>query len=374
MLLDSAKLQEEDAEFKRRRHEREGRKGPYPEMPLYTVEDAEASFARFSHAIRYAQPVMIGDGIEASFHDAGHVLGSSMIQVKVSRGAEVRTFLFSGDVGRWHLPMLRDPSLFTEADYVVVESTYGDRLHGDQAGITDNLAEVINSTYQAGGNVVIPSFALERAQEVLYYLNQLLINKRIPRLPIFLDSPMAISVTEVFKAHSEAYDRDMNRLLAADKSPFDFPGLRMTKTVEESKSINRFRDTTIVIAGSGMCTGGRVKHHLVQNISRPESTILFVGYQARGTLGRHIVDGSKDVRILGQHYPVRARVVQLSGFSAHADRDELMKWLSALKKTPRQLFVTHGESEAADSFCEYIGEKMSWPVSLPEYQSQVLLD
>jgi len=374
MLLDSAKLQEEDAEFKRRRHAREGRRGPYPEIPLYTIEDAEASLAYFSHTVRYAEPVSIGDRFEVSFHDAGHVLGSSMIQVRVSQGAKERTLLFSGDVGRWHLPILRDPSLFTRADYVIVESTYGDRLHGDQAEIADNLAEIINSTYQAGGNIVIPSFALERAQEVLYYLNQLLISNRIPRLPVFLDSPMAISVTEVFKAHPEAYDRDMTRLLAANKSPFEFPGLRMTKTVDDSKSINRFRGTAIIIAGSGMCTGGRIKHHLVQNISRPESTILFVGYQARGTLGRQIVDGSKDVRILGQYYPVRARIVQLSGFSAHADRDELMKWLSAFKKPPRQLFVTHGEPEVADNFCEYISKKMAWQVSSPEYQSQVLLD
>ena len=374
MLLDSAKLQEEDAELKRRRHAREGRRGPYPEIPLYTIEDAEASFACFSHTVRYSEPVMISDGIEASFHDAGHVLGSSMIQIRVSQGAKERTLLFSGDVGRWHLPMLRDPSLFTRADYVIVESTYGDRLHGDQAEIADNLAEIINSTYQAGGNIVIPSFALERAQEVLYYLNQLLISNRIPHLPVFLDSPMAISVTEVFKAHPEAYDQDMTRLLESNRSPFEFPGLRMTKTVEDSKSINRFRGTAIIIAGSGMCTGGRIKHHLVQNISRPESTILFVGYQARGTLGRQIVDGNKSVRILGQYHPVWARVAQMSGFSAHADRDELMKWLSAFKKPPKQLFVTHGEPEVADNFCEYISKKMAWKVSSPEYQSQVLLD
>jgi metallo-beta-lactamase family protein len=314
MLLDSAKLQEEDTAFKRRRHEREGRRGPYPEIPLYTIEDAEASFACFSHTVRYAEPVMISDGIEASFHDAGHVLGSSMIQIRVNQDAKKRTILFSGDVGRWHLPMLRDPSLFTRADYVIVESTYGDRLHGDQAEIADNLAEIINSTYQAGGNIVIPSFALERAQEILYYLNQLLISNRIPHLPVFLDSPMAINVTEVFKAHPEAYDQDMTRLLESNKSPFEFPGLRMTKTVEDSKSINHFCGTAIIIAGSGMCTGGRIKHHLVQNISRPESTILFVGYQARGTLGRQIVDGSKEVRILGQYHPVWARVAQMSGF------------------------------------------------------------
>jgi metallo-beta-lactamase family protein len=374
MLLDAAKLQEEDAEFKRSRHGREGRRGPYPEIPLYTVEDAKASLPYFSHRVKYEEPVKISDIIEAGFYDAGHVLGSSMIRLTLSQGGEQITILFSGDVGRWQTPILRDPSLFSEADYVIVESTYGDRLHGNSADIADNLAEIINSTWKAGGNIVIPSFALERAQEVLYYLNRLLIDGRIPHLPVFLDSPMAIDVTEVFEAHSELYDREMTRLVGLDRSPFEFPGLKMAETVDDSKAINRVPGTAIIIAGSGMCTGGRIKHHLVKNISRPESTILFVGYQAQGTLGRQIVNGDKKVRILGQYYPVRANVAQLSGFSAHADRDELMRWLSGFRKPPRRLFVTHGESEVADLFSEYIRQKMAWEVSVPEYREQVLLD
>jgi metallo-beta-lactamase family protein len=374
MLLDAAKLQEEDALFKRRRHGREGRRGPYPEIPLYTVEDARASLNFFSHPVRYENPVKITDTLEAIFYDAGHVLGSSMIKLTVSQGGEKITILFSGDVGRWHIPILRDPSLFAEADYVILESTYGDRLHGNSADIADDLAEIINSTWKAGGNIVIPSFALERAQEVLYYLNRLLIGGRIPHLPVFLDSPMAISVTEVFKTHSELYDREMTRLVGLNKSPFDFPGLKMAETVDDSKAINHFPGTAIIIAGSGMCTGGRIKHHLVNNIARPESTILFVGYQAQGTLGRQIVDGNKRVRILGQYYPVRANIVQLSGFSAHADRDELMRWLSGFKEPPKRLFVTHGESEVADSFSAYVRERMAWEVSVPEYREQVLLN
>jgi len=374
MLLDAARLQEEDAEFKKKRHRREGRRGPYPEIPLYTVADAEASFPFFSHSVGYEEPVKIGDGLEASFHDAGHVLGSSMIKVTARQGGEERTILFSGDVGRWGLPILRNPSSFSKADYVVVESTYGDRLHGDTEDIAGSLAEIINSTCEAGGNVVIPSFALERAQEVLYHLNQLLISDRIPHLLVFLDSPMAINITEVFAAHPELYDREMTRLIQSSRSPFDFPSLKMVNTVDDSKAINRIRGTAIIIAGSGMCTGGRTKHHLVTNISRRESTILFVGYQARGTLGRHIVDGAEEVRILGQVHPVRARIAQLNGFSAHADRDELMKWLSALKEAPKRLFVTHGEPEAANSFSDLVKDEMGWKVSVPECQEQVLLD
>ncbi|HEX29918.1 TPA: MBL fold metallo-hydrolase, partial [Candidatus Poribacteria bacterium] len=348
-LLDSAHLQEEDAEFKRKRHKREGRKGPYPEIPLYTSEDARATFPLF-HPVRYGESVQLGDGIEASFHDAGHILGSSMIKIDLSRNGWRRTILFSGDVGRWNKPILRDPTLFDEADYVLVESTYGDRLHEDPEDVEDMLADAVNLTWKAGGNVVIPSFAIERAQEVLYHLNELLLQDRIPHLMVFVDSPMAISVTEVFGHHPELFDEEMIELIRRRESPFDFPGLKMVRKVEESKAINHIRGTVIIIAGSGMCTGGRIKHHLVSNISRPESTILFVGYQAVGTLGRQIVDGAREVRILGRIHPVRARIVQINGFSGHADRDELFRWLSGLKGKPRHLFVTHGEPESAHSF------------------------
>jgi metallo-beta-lactamase family protein len=374
MLLDSAKIQEEDAAFKRKRHQREGRRGRYPEIPLYTVKDAEASLACFTHRIKYKESIVIANGIEAGFHDAGHVLGSAMIKLTLNEGTEKRTVIFSGDIGRWHVPILRDPTLFPEADYVLVESTYGDRLHGEQAGIGDRLAEIINSTYKAGGHIVIPSFALERSQELLYYLNKLLITKRIPQLPVYLDSPMAIKVTEIFKDYPSVYDQDMTRLLEMNRSPFRLPGLKMTDTVEDSKAINELSSPAIIIAGSGMCTGGRIKHHLVNNISRPESTILFIGYQARGTLGRHIVEGNKGVRILGQPRRVRARIEQLDGFSAHADRDELMKWLSAFKKPPRQVFLTHGESEVIERFCRYIKEKTGWKVAAPTYKSHVIIE
>lgn len=373
ILLDAAKLQEEDAEFKKRRHEREGRRGPFPEIPLYTVDDAKACLPLFS-GVEYGQPLPIGDNIEATFYDAGHVLGSSIIKVTVRQGGETRTIIFSGDVGRWDRPILQDPRVFTTTDYVVVESTYGDRVSEEPLDVGDRLAEIVNATCKAGGNIVVPSFALQRAQEVLYYLNELLIEERIPELRVFLDSPLAINITEVFKRHSELFDLKMKRLLRHNRSPFDFPGLKMVETVEESKELNHIAGTVVIIAGSGMCTGGRIKHHLVTNISRPESTILFVGYQAEGTLGRHIVGGARRVRILGQMYTVRAGIEQIHGFSAHADRDGLFRWLSGLVTAPKHVFVTHGENKAAENFGEFLREKTGWEVSVPEYGSETLLE
>lgn len=373
ILLDAAHLQEQDAEFKRKRHEREGRKGPYPEIPLYTMNDAQAVFPLFS-TIKYEETIQPGDGIEASFHDAGHVLGAAMIKVRVSKNGERRTIVFSGDVGRWDRPIIRDPATFEEADYILVESTYGDRLHEGTEDTEKILADVINSTRKRGGNIIIPTFAFERAQEVLYYLNKLLLEARIPHLLVFLDSPMATSITEVFERHQDMLDEEMNELIRRRKSPFDFTGLKITRTADESKVINNISGTSIIIAGSGMCTGGRVKHHLVRNISRSESTVLFVGYQAQGTLGRQIVDGLKEVRILGETHKVQARIVQMSGFSAHADRDELFRWLSGLRRSPRQVFVTHGEPEAAQQFARFLGEKTGWKITLPGYKDEVVLN
>ena len=373
MLLDSAKIQREDAKFKRKRHQREKRKGPYPEVPLYTVGDARASFPLFS-PVEYGKAINIGRGAEATFYDAGHVLGSSMIRVRIRQNGEERTILFSGDVGGLGKPILRDPTLFEEADYVLVESTYGDRLLEPLEDAANELADVINATVKSGGNIVIPSFALERSQEILYCLNKFLIEGRIPHLLVFVDSPMAINITQVFKHHPELFDKEMSKLMRQRKSPFDFRGLSLTRTTGESKAINRIKGTIVIIAGSGMCTGGRIKHHLVTNISRKASTILFVGYQAVGTLGREIVGGAKKVRILGRHYPVRARVVQINGFSAHADRDELIKWLSSLRKSPRRLFVTHGESSASQHFAGLVRDKTGWEVAVPEYQEEFILD
>jgi metallo-beta-lactamase family protein len=373
ILLDSAHLQEEDAEFKRKRHKREGRKGPYPVEPLYTTADAEACFPQFS-IVKYKKTIEIGAGVEATFCDAGHVLGSSIIRIKVSRDGQDRTVIFSGDIGRPDRPIVHDPSIVEQADYILVESTYGDRVHEGPEDTKKMIADVINSTKQAGGNIIVPSFALERSQELLYYINELLLEKAIQQLPVFLDSPMASRITKVFQNHRELYNEEMTEFMRRKKSPFEFPGLKMAGTSDESKAINHIRGTIMVIAGSGMCTGGRIKHHLVNNITRPGNTIMFVGYQAVGTLGRQIVNGEKEVRILGQEYPVNARIARINGFSAHADKEELFEWLSGLKKPPRKLFVVHGESESANKFGDYIREKTGWEVAVPAYQDEVVLD
>ena len=373
MLVDAARLLEEDAQFKKKRHAKEGREGPYPLVPLYTVKDAEACFPLF-YPVPYWEPVNIGDGIEVVFNDAGHVLGSAMLMLEFKQNGDSRKVLFSGDIGRRNRPILKDPTLFDQADYVITESTYGDRLHGDGDKLAEELAEVINSTIKAGGNIVVPSFALERAQEVLYYMSGLLSEGRIPHMMVFIDSPMAVSVTEVFERHLELFDKEAQDIIKSGKSPFDFPGLTRVRTTDESKAINNIAGSIMIIAGAGMCSGGRIKHHLVTNISRPESTIMFVGYQAIGTLGRQIVDGMDKVRILGQMYKVKARIAKLNGFSAHADRDGLLQWLSAIKNPPRQLFVVHGEEEVSSIFAEYVRGKLGWKVSVPQYKDEVVLD
>jgi metallo-beta-lactamase family protein len=375
ILLDSAKLQEEDAEHKRKRHEREGRKGPYPEQPLYTVRDAEACFQMFE-ALEYRQSVKLGSSgsLEAALYNAGHVLGSSTVSVRAGLNGQSRTILFSGDIGRPDRPIVGDPAVFSKADYVVIESTYGDRIHDDSMDILVKLAEVINSTRKAGGNIVIPSFALERSQEVLYFLGQLFLNKKIKPIKIYLDSPMATKITEVFKKHTDLYDVEMTELLKNHHSPFDLPGMKFAGTTEQSKAINKLKKPIIIIAGSGMCTGGRIKHHLVSNISRPESTILFVGYQATGTLGRQILDGEKQVRIFGNLHPVRARVEKVNGFSAHADKEELLGWLKNLQAAPKGVFVVHGEPKSTEAFAKYLRDSTGWTVSAPKYQQQVILN
>lgn len=372
MLIDSAHLQEEDAAYKKKRHIREGRRGPYPEIPLYTVADAEASL-EFFDPVPYGQPVSVGRGIEATFHDAGHVLGSSMIKLVFRRDGEKRSIVFSGDIGRWDRPILQDPDVFRRTDYVVMESTYGDKAHKGAETIGEELAKIVKSAYDAGGNIIVPSFALQRSQEILYYLNKLSMEKRLPALDVYLDSPMAIKITEVYKKYSGQFDAEMRAMLRDGPSPFDFPGLKMVETVEESKALNDIKGTVMIIAGSGMATGGRVKHHLVNNISRPECTVLFVGYQAEGTLGRQILDGAKAVRIHGEMRPVRARIEHIQGFSAHADRDELLKWLSLLSAAPKLVFVTHGEARAADSFKDFLREKTGFKVTVPEYQEKFRL-
>lgn len=373
VLSDSGRIQQEDARFKKRRHRREGRKGTYPEVPLYTKRYAEEVFPMLE-SIDYQKPVKIGSTISATFYDAGHILGSSMIKLKVQCGSLKRSILFSGDIGSWDKPIIRDPTLPEQADYVLVESTYGNSLHKDPSSIKSRLSDVVNSAVTKGGNVVIPSFAIERTQELLYYLSELLREDQIPHLLAFVDSPMAINITEVFRHHPRYFDAQMLDIIRRGDPPFYFSTLKLTKGVGESKAINHIKASCIIIAGSGMCTGGRIKYHLVNNISRAGSTILFIGYQAKGTLGHRIVTGAKEVRVLGKIYPVQAHVEQISAFSAHADRSELLRWLSAFRSPPRHLFVVHGEDEVAVSFSKTIADRYGWRASAPQYLDNFALD
>ncbi|MCX6571590.1 MAG: MBL fold metallo-hydrolase [Candidatus Aminicenantes bacterium] len=365
-LMDAAKIQEEDAAYKKKRHQKEGRSGLPTEVPLYTTEDVQMTMPLVEEAA-YDEPRELGRGISVRFRDAGHILGSAMVELSVGVKEDVRTIVFSGDIGQWGNPFVRDPSLFERADYVVMESTYGDRDHEDPGRVDDLLGGIIRDTAAAGGNVVIPTFAIERAQDLMFHLSRLVRAKAIPPVPVYLDSPMAREVTLAFERHVEFLDEEARKLFASEAHPFRFPGLVIVRTPEESRAINTARGPAVIMAGSGMCTGGRIKHHLAHNITRPESTVLFVGYQARETLGRQILEKAAQVRLLGQTVPVRARVAKINGFSAHADRKALGRWLDGFKTPPRRLFVTHGDADVARKTAERIRQERGWTVEVPEY-------
>jgi len=368
ILTDAGHIQEEDARFKQSRHKREGRKGPHPVRPLYTSADVKEALPLFK-TVRYGETLKLNKRVSAVFHDAGHILGSSMIELTIAENDTTRTLLFSGDIGQRDKPIIRDPTVFDRADYVVMESTYGTRDHAASSPIGDQLCDVINATVEAGGNVLIPTFAVERAQELMYHLRELVDEDRIPHLLAFLDSPMAVDVTEVFRRHTDCFDEEALAVLESGVGLFGFPGMTLVRSSRESKAINRIRGTCIIMAGSGMCTAGRIKHHLVRNVSRPESTIVFVGYQAEGTLGRELVSGQRSVRIHGQHQEVNARIEQVHGLSAHADRGGLLEWINGLKGTPQRVFITHGEEKGAKSLAKDIQERWGCAVDVPEYRS-----
>ncbi len=371
LWLDAARIAVEDARFKKRRHEREGRRGPHPELPLYTVADARRAIGLLRTA-DYRQRWSVAPGVRAEFRDAGHILGSATLTLRVrARGGE-RSITFSGDLGRTSEPPLHDPEPLAAPDYVVVESTYGDRGHAP-ADVLGELEAVVNSTVAAGGNVVIPAFAVGRAQDVLLRRKTLIDSHRIPRLMVFVDSPMATSVTALYRQYRSLLDPELAAAFNGRRSPFEFPGLTYVRSVEASKAINRIAGSTVIIAGAGMCNGGRIKHHLVTNIGRPDSTILFVGYQAQGTLGRRIVDGDNPVRILGEQRDVRARIARIDGFSAHADRDDLLRWILASERRPKQLFVVHGEAAATESLVAALRER-GLDAAAPEFGERVALE
>jgi metallo-beta-lactamase family protein len=368
VLFDAAKLQAEDVAWKRKRHQREGRTSMFPIEPLYEEEDVEAT----KHALRghdFGERVLVSPGVTATFYPSGHILGASMVLVE--HAASGKRVLFSGDLGRKERPLMPNPWDPPEADLVVVESTYGDRVHDDSEDVTTQLEHVVRRTAKRRGKLLIPCFAVERAQELLFHLQRLRRGGRMVSIPIFLDSPMAVSLLNVFRHHPEALDSASRERLAMGDSPFTLPELRLCSSRDDSKRINDLPGPAIIIAGSGMCNGGRIKHHLSCHLSNPENTLLFVGYQASGTLGRQLLDGEKSVRLFGQPWEVRLEVCQIHGFSGHADRNELIDWLGRMPGGPRRVAVVHGGSNVTERFAEEIRNRLGCPVVVPSFRDRV---
>ncbi len=361
VMLDAAHLQEEEAERRARHHPRRGPGGARPK-PLYGTLEALNALEYFGRSAVYGEPLDLAPGLRARFVDAGHILGSASVELDLAEGGSRRRIAFSGDLGNSGRPLLRDPVPPKRCDVAVMETTYGDRRHRDLAASIEELYAAIASTFERGGNVVIPTFALERAQEVLYHLRVAVESGRLPRsMQVYLDSPMAISATAIFERHPECYDAEARRLFEHGGDPFELPGLQFTREPEQSLAINRVTGGAVILAGSGMCTGGRVRHHLRRNLARAESSVVFVGYAGQGTLARRIIDGAREVRLFGEEVPVRAAVHTINGFSAHADQAELLAWQQAVR--PERTFLVHGEPEAMRRFGGLLG---SARVEMPE--------
>ncbi len=361
VMLDSAHLNEEEARYQSRRAKRRGKNSDV--QPLYTELDALNSIGQFGREAHYDKPIDVAPGVRATFMDAGHILGSASVMVELEEDGKRRSVLFSGDLGNAGRPLLRDPVTPPQADVVVMETTYGDRLHKQLQPSVQELYDAVNDTFKRGGNVIIPTFALERAQELLFYLREGKEDGRLPdSLQVFLDSPMAISATRIFQTHPECYDDEVAQLFREGRDPFDMPGLHFTRETADSIAINRISGGAVILAGSGMCTGGRVRHHLKQHLGRSDSSIVFVGFAARGTLARQIVDGAKTVKIFGDELPVRMHVHTINGFSAHADQAELSAWHQSISNVSRT-YLVHGEEDAMASFQKYLDQKN---VHMPE--------
>ncbi|MFZ0622697.1 MAG: MBL fold metallo-hydrolase, partial [Pseudolabrys sp.] len=330
--------------------------------PLYSILDALHSFDHFGRTAIYDEPIELAAGVRATFINAGHILGSASIYLQLTEGARQSTVLFSGDLGNIGDPLLSDPAKPPDVDNVVMETTYGDRLHKPLGPSIEEFYAAVTDTFKRGGNVVVPTFALERAQELLYFISQGIDYDRLTKsTQVFVDSPMAISATEIMQRHLEGLQPDVAKLIREGHDPFHFPGLHFTRQSAESAALNQIQSGAIIMAGSGMCTGGRVRHHLKHNLWRPESSIVFVGYAASGTLARRIIDGAKEVSIFGEQVPVRARIYTINGFSAHADQAELLAWH---KQTgAKRTFLVHGEEEAMRSFAAHLGNSR---VDMPE--------
>ena len=367
MLLDSAHIQESDAEWKNRKAARSG--APKVE-PLYTIEDAE-NVKQYVTTCEYGEDVELCEGVSVRFADAGHLLGSACITVTATENGVTKKLIFSGDLGNVDQPIIRNPSHFAGADYVVMESTYGNRNHTEVWSYTENLAKIIDDTMARGGNVVIPAFAVGRTQELLYFIREIKdkgLVKSNPDFPVYIDSPLARRATTIFTGNLDGYlDADALALVQDGTHMFNFSNLRMTETVEESKGLNEDGIPKVIISASGMCDAGRIRHHLKHNLWKPECTIVFVGYQGEGTLGRSLLEGVRSVKLFGEEIAVHAKIVNFQGLSSHADRDHLLAWIADIKAPkPQHVFIVHGDREVAPYFAESV-EKLGFTAHAPQY-------
>ena len=359
MLKDSGYIHEKEAEWQNRKNERAGR--PLVE-PLYTFNDAVDTL-KYVKPVEYDQLVDLNEDMKVVFNDAGHILGSAMIELFVSEEGSTSKIVFSGDIGVKDRPILRDPTTIKKADYVIMETTYGNRVHPKEGNNIDALIGIIINTARRGGTTVIPSFAVGRTQELIYELNRYYesdneFKKDLEKLKVYVDSPMAYNATEVFKKNAQVYDEEMREFLLKGDNPLDFPGLEFTKTSEESKAINFSHEPKVIISASGMCEAGRIRHHLKHNLYDKNSSIVFVGYQAEGTLGRALVEGIDEVTLFGEKINVAAEIHNLEGFSGHADKDGLLAWIGGFEQKPKQVFLVHGEQESKDAFAFTLREKL----------------
>lgn len=362
LLPDSARLQEEEADY-RNRHQITKH---HPALPLYTEQDAREALKLLQVAPSSGEAVRIVKGIKAEFRIAGHILGSTQILIQIEDDPEPRTVLFSGDLGKYDQPIIRDPVAPPACDYLVVESTYGDRLH-DPEHPKDALERIIKDAAARGGAILIPAFAVGRAQEIVYFIRELEDEKRIPILPVCVDSPMAAAATQAYARRTEEHDEDYVDALKTTPTPLRTHSMLACATREDSKKINAMEGARIIIAASGMMNGGRVLHHALRLLPDENATVVFVGYQAAGTLGRRVADGEPQVKVLGQWIPVRARIEKIGGFSAHADWKEVIRWLEGLPAPPKRVFVTHGEIGSADAMAARIRERFGWQIEVPQY-------
>lgn len=367
MLRDSAHIQESEAQWKSRKEKRAGKSAA---LPLYTMADAERA-NELLVPMSYGERREIFDGIELSFTDAGHMLGSAYAEMWISEEGEERKIVFSGDIGNLNQPIIRDPQPVTEADFVVMESTYGDRFHQKQESCKLELANIIELTLKAGGNLVIPAFAVGRTQELLYYIGGIKeqgLVRGLGDFPVYVDSPLAREATMIFSGDLTGYlDDDASALEKRNIDMFRFPGLRICESVDESKALNEDKTPKVIISASGMCEAGRIRHHLKHNLWRPESAVVFVGFQTQGSLGRALLNGAKTVKIFGEEIAVKAKITSLQGLSGHADRGGLINWISNFEPEPRHVFVVHGQSDVAPLFAETLRD-MALDAHAPEYK------